>query len=186
MHAVSGSNEAAVHRLFAPVDIASIVTFRIAFGAIMLIETFGYLNSDLIATDFIGPAVHFPFVGFEWVRSSPGEGMWLAEEQDFPLIGQWFDREWMVYLFSYGGLIVDLLGVPLLLWRPTRLAAFIVVISFHLINATLFQIGIFPWFMIAATVLFFPPDLPRTLVPARRMRNQPVLSPGRASSCSSR
>ncbi len=275
--------ESAVLRLFVPVDIASIVTFRIAFGAIMLVEMFGYLNSYLIATDFIEPTVHFPFVGFEWIRPWPGIGMyvhfwvlaaaalgillgcfyrlsaavfclgftyvflmektyylnhfylicllsfllifipagnacsvdasrrpsiraesapawaiwllrgqlaivyvfggiaklngdwlrgepmrmWLAAEQDFPLIGRWFDTEWMVNLFTYGGLLLDLFVVPLLLWRPTRLAAVVLLVTFHLINAGLFQIGIFPWFMIAATVLFFPPDLPRSLLPSR-------------------
>src|SRR5687767_8299628 len=75
--AVLRAVESAGLRFFAPVDSASLVTFRIAFGAIMLVETFGYLNSDLIATDFTEPAVHFPFVGFEWARPWPGIGMYL-------------------------------------------------------------------------------------------------------------
>jgi vitamin K-dependent gamma-carboxylase len=39
----------------------------------------------------------------------------------------------------------------------------VLAVGFHLANAYLFNIGIFPWFMIAATLLFFPPDWPRTL-----------------------
>jgi vitamin K-dependent gamma-carboxylase len=57
--------------------------------------------------------------------------------------------------------LLDLLAVPLLLWRRTRLAAFCVTLAFHLINARLFQIGIFPWLAIAATSLFLSPDWPR-------------------------
>lgn len=96
----------------------------------------------------------------DWLRGEPMRG-WLAERQGFPLIGRWFDREWMVQLFSYGGLLLDLSIVPLLLWRRTRLAAFLAAVTFHLVNSRLFDIGIFPWFMILATTLFFSPEWPR-------------------------
>jgi vitamin K-dependent gamma-carboxylase len=61
-------------------------------------------------------------------------------------------------------LLFDLLVVPFLLWRKTRLAAFLVAVGFHVINMQLFDIGVFPWFSIATTALFFPPDWPRRLV----------------------
>ena len=32
--------------------------------------------------------------------------------------GRFFTEEWMVYVFAYGGLLLDLLIVPLLLWKP--------------------------------------------------------------------
>ena len=70
----------------------------------------------------------------------------------------------MVYLVSYGGLLFDLLVVPFLFWRRTRVPAYLAALAFHLTNWYLFNIGIFPWFMIAATLLYFPPDWPRTLV----------------------
>ena len=35
---------------------------------------------------------------------------------------------------------------------------------FHLATAALFQIGLFPWVMIALTPIFFAPDWPRTLL----------------------
>jgi hypothetical protein len=60
--------------------------------------------------------------------------------------------------------LLDLLVVPLLLWRRTRVFAFLMALAFHLMNARLFSIGIFPWFMIAGTLLFFPPDWPRRLL----------------------
>ena len=71
----------------------------------------------------------------------------------------------MVYLFSYGGLLLDLFAVPLLLWPRTRNLTYAVTLGFHLMNAQLFNIGMFPWFMICATLLFFPPDWPRRVRP---------------------
>ena len=265
------------NRLFAPVDIASIVYFRIAFGAIMLWEVWRYYRYGWIKSYYIDPILHFTYYGFDWVRPWPGQGMylhflvlgalaicimlglwyrisaalfflgftyvflldqanylnhfyliclisllmvfvpahrafsldalrrpeihsdtapawtlwllrfqigvpyfygglaklnedwlrgeplssWLAAKTDFPIIGPLFTEQWMVYLFGYGGLLLDLLVVPLLLWRRTRPFAFAAAVLFHLLNAALFQIGVFPWFMIAATALFFSPDWPR-------------------------
>lgn len=96
----------------------------------------------------------------DWLHGEPMR-MWLAERLDFPVIGPYFRDEWMVYLFAIGGLLLDLMIVPLLLWRRTRVIAFAAGLAFHLLNAQLFNIGIFPWFMLCATVVFFPPDLPR-------------------------
>lgn len=96
----------------------------------------------------------------DWLRGEPLR-MWLEKRSGFPIIGRWFGEEWMVYFFSYSGLLLDLLFVPFLLWKPTRLWAYLVVIAFNLMNAALFHIGVFPWMMIAASLLFFPPDWPR-------------------------
>ncbi len=267
-------------RLFEPVDIASLVFFRIAFGAIMAFEVWSYFNYDLIRLNYIGPMYHFSYYGFDWVQPWPGYGMylhflalgvlainialglwyrvstvlfflgftyvflldqayylnhfylitlisllmifipahrsfsidalwspqirsetapawalwllmaqmgivyfygglaklngdwlrgepmrgWLASSTDFPIIGPLFTEEWMVYLFSYGGLLFDLFIVPFLLWRRTRLVAFGFALAFHLMNSQLFQIDIFPWFALAATTLFFSPSWPRRFV----------------------
>ncbi len=98
----------------------------------------------------------------DWLHGDPMR-MWLAARTDFPFIGQFFTEEWLVYLFSYGGLLLDLFAVPLLLWKRTRYATFAVVVLFHLTNNRLFTIGIFPFFMIAATTVFFDPDWPKRL-----------------------
>ncbi len=61
----------------------------------------------------------------DWLRCEPmRQGMAEPHRTGIPLIGQWFTQEWMVVLFSYGGLLLDLCIVPLLLWRRTRLIAF--------------------------------------------------------------
>ena len=59
--------------------------------------------------------------------------------------------------------------VPLLLWRRTRLAAWLVLVAFHVCTWALFPIGVFPWLMIGVSTVFFEPDWPRRLrSPARR------------------
>lgn len=93
----------------------------------------------------------------DWLQGVP-MNYWLAARTDFPLIGPLFTEYWMALLFSYGGLLFDLLVVPCLLWRRTRTPALLVALLFHLTNARLFSIGIFPWFMIAATFILFAPD----------------------------
>jgi vitamin K-dependent gamma-carboxylase len=96
----------------------------------------------------------------DWLRGEPLR-QWLAERDDFFLLGRFFNYDWFVYLFSYGGLLLDLLIVPFLLWRRTRLFAFAAVVFFHVMNSQLFNIGIFPWLALGATTIFFAPDWPR-------------------------
>lgn len=98
----------------------------------------------------------------DWLRGEPMRS-WLAKDTDFPLIGQLFTEEWMIYFISYAGLLLDLLVIPLLLFRRTRIWAFAAAVIFHLMNDQLFQIGIFPWFMLFATSIFFHPSWPRKL-----------------------
>lgn len=270
--------------LCAPVDIASLVYFRIAFGLIMLWEVWRYFDHGWIGRYWIDPVMNFTYYGFDWVRPWPGIGMylhfvglgalaigiilgcgyrfcttlfflgftyifllekarylnhfylicllsfllifipahrafsidagwrpklrsqtaptwalrmlqlqlaipyfyggvaklngdwlqgepmrmWMGDRADFPLMGQFFTQEWMIYGLSYGGLLLDLLVVPLLIWRRTRVFAFGAALIFHLMNAQLFKIGIFPWFMIAATMMFFRPDWPRLVMGWKR------------------
>ncbi|MCB0792224.1 MAG: HTTM domain-containing protein [Flavobacteriales bacterium] len=65
----------------------------------------------------------------------------------------------VVAFFTYGGVLFDLLIGPLLWWKRTRKYALPFVLLFNLTNHNLFDdIGVFPFFMIAATVLFFDPE----------------------------
>ncbi|HUS10814.1 MAG TPA: HTTM domain-containing protein [Pyrinomonadaceae bacterium] len=99
----------------------------------------------------------------DWFHGEPMR-TWLRPLTKLPLFGPLFAKEWVVYHFVIGGLLLDLLVVPLMLWRRTRPYAFIAAIIFNLLNALLFQIGIFPWFMLGATLIFFPPDSMRRVV----------------------
>jgi hypothetical protein len=75
--------------------------------------------------------------------------------------GHIFATDWVVYSFVIGGVMLDLLVVPLLLWRRTRIFAFAGAVVFNLINAVIFDIGIFPWLMLGALLIYFPPELAR-------------------------
>lgn len=99
----------------------------------------------------------------DWFAGEPLR-QWMAERTDFPFIGHLFREEWMVALFSAGGLLIDLFIVPLLLWKPTRIPALLLATTFHLMNSQLFNIGIFPWFAIGATLMFMPPAWFRRLL----------------------
>jgi vitamin K-dependent gamma-carboxylase len=99
----------------------------------------------------------------DWLRGEPMR-TWLRPLTKLPSFGPLFQKEWVVYNFVIGGLLLDLLVVPLLLWRRSRPYAFLAAILFNLLNALIFQIGIFPWFMLGATLIFFPPDLMRRIV----------------------
>jgi vitamin K-dependent gamma-carboxylase len=266
-------------RAFAPVDIASLVFFRIAFGLLMVGEVWRYYSSNWIATHWLEPRFLFKFYGFSWVHPWPGHllyihwgvlgvlgllmaagffyrasvalfflshtyfflldeawyvnhtylislfsflllfmpahgalsidawlrprlrssatpawTLWLLRLQigvvyfyggvakispdwlhgvqirhlgrwtDSPLTRRFLQADWMVYTVSYGGLLLDLSLVPLLLWRRTRVPAFCLALVFHLLNAYWFHIGIFPWLAIAATTLFFSPSWPRRII----------------------
>lgn len=96
----------------------------------------------------------------DWIGGEPPRH-WLAVRMDFPLIGHFFDQEWAVYTFCFGGLLLDLLAPFLLLERRARPFMMTAVVIFHFMNVRLFSIGIFPWLMIPASLLFFPPDWPR-------------------------
>jgi len=267
--------------LFSQVDIASLVYFRILFGAIMMWEVWRYFSNGWIHRYYIDPTFFFTYWGFGWITPWPGDGMfihfivlgalaffimlglfyrastilfflgftyvflldqanylnhfylislvsflmifvpahrafsldalrkpsirsntapawtlwllmfqigisyfyagfaklnwdwlhgepmhtWLTNRAHYPVLGQWFTEKWMAYLFSYGGLFFNLLIVPALLWKRTRIFALVGAVLFHLTNAWLFQIGIFPWFMIGATMMFLPPSWPRRWIP---------------------
>jgi len=92
----------------------------------------------------------------DWLNGEPMRD-WLLDVKTNPIIQQFFAHSCVAYFFSYGGLLLDLFIVPFLLWKKTRIPAFIAICIFHLMNANLFSIGIFPWFMIAATTIYFNP-----------------------------
>ena len=93
----------------------------------------------------------------DWLQGQPG-GIMLQDRTHVPLVETFLQVPHAGLLFSYGGLFYDLLVVPMLLYRRTRMLAVLGSIGFHLSNSQLFHIGVFPWFMLAALLIFFPWD----------------------------
>lgn len=109
-------------------------------------------------------------INADWLLRGEPMTMWLREGTEGPLRLAIFRQPLTGLVMAWSGFFLDLLAVPLLLWRRTRVAALLALLAFHLLNAQLFVIGVFPWLMIWAALLFFRPDWPRRLrmVPPRR------------------
>ena len=104
-------------------------------------------------------------ISADWLHGFPMQQV-LASKQDHLIIGPFCQELWFVYAFVWTGMLFDLLIVPLLIHSRTRPYAFLSALAFHLINATLFRIGVFPWVMILLTTIFFAPDWPRRMLPS--------------------
>ena len=74
--------------------------------------------------------------------------------------GQFLEQRWTAYALSWAGAAFDCSVVALLLWRRTRVWAWVAVVAFHVATWVLFPIGVFPWLMIGVTTIFFAPDWP--------------------------
>lgn len=93
----------------------------------------------------------------DWMRGQPAEAI-LRKRTNLPGIGPLSEVPGAVDVMTYGGFLFDLLVVPLLLYRRTRWLAVAMALVFHLSNALILDIGVFPWFMLATLVVFFPPE----------------------------
>ena len=100
----------------------------------------------------------------DWLIEALPLKIWLPSKMHIPLLGEWLNQSWVHYLFSWGGAAYDLGIVFLLLFKPTRTFAFIIVIIFHLMTRILFQIGMFPYIMIVSTLIFFDAGFHRKLL----------------------
>ncbi|MEM8953054.1 MAG: HTTM domain-containing protein [Verrucomicrobiota bacterium] len=100
----------------------------------------------------------------DWLGGEPMR-RWLWERAEMLGAGSWVGRflgsEAAPYLFSWGGVLMDLLALPALLWRRTRWCAIAALTVFHLLNSWMFSIGVFPWLSIGLLFLFCDPGWPR-------------------------
>ena len=58
-------------------NIAPLVVFRIAFGAVLFISTLRFILHGWVRDFYISPKFHFPFFGFEWLRPASPAVMYL-------------------------------------------------------------------------------------------------------------
>ncbi len=80
----------------------------------------------------------------------------FAAKTDWPLVGTLLQQEWVHRTVVIGGIFFDLSIVPLLLFAPTRILGVVLSFIFHLFNAIIFGIGIFPFLMLACLFFFYP------------------------------
>ena len=100
----------------------------------------------------------------DWLLHAQPLRIWLYNSGGLPLIGPLLEETWMAYAMSYGGMLFDLTIVGWLLWGRSRLLAYFVLCVFHMATWLLFPIGMFPWIMICASLVFFSPGWARPLI----------------------
>ncbi len=103
-------------------------------------------------------------VNSDWLIHALPLKIWLPARNDMPLIGSLFNHEFTAYAFSIIGCIYDLSIPFLLLYRKTRVYAYLAVIIFHVLTAILFPIGMFPHIMMVAALIFFPPEFHQRII----------------------
>jgi vitamin K-dependent gamma-carboxylase len=136
------------------VPVAVVWMLRAQLAVVYLMAGLGKLNHD-------------------WLGRGEPMGTWLAARTELPVVGPWLDEPWVGHVTSWAGAVFDLTIVGWLLWRRSRPLAYAALVVFHVVTWRLFAIGVFPWVMIAGTLVFFPPDWPIRL--GRRLRGAPVV-----------
>lgn len=94
-------------------------------------------------------------INADWLLEAMPLALWLPAQDHLPIIGPLFGFKATAYAFSWAGMLYDLSVPFLLLWSRTRVLAYGAVIVFHMLTWSLFQIGMFPFIMIGATLIFF-------------------------------
>lgn len=118
-------------------------------------------------------------LNYDWLIAAMPLKIWLPANSGIPLIGGMLGKFWVASIFSWFGALFDLCIPFLLLRKDTRTPAYIIVIIFHLATGLLFNIGMFPYIMIAATTVFFPANTHLRIISfLRRKRQRAVRNTG--------
>ena len=105
----------------------------------------------------------------DWLNASMAK-LLMTGKSDYWLIGGLLQKDWVHWTIAYTGILFDLLIVPLMLWKRTRMLGFVVSVFFHLFNSIIFQIGIFPYMSIAFALFFFTPEtLQKRFLPKKEL-----------------
>ncbi len=94
----------------------------------------------------------------DWLFRASPLNIWLPVRNHYFLVGDFMTQTWFHYAMSWGGALYDLFIPFLLLNKKTRKLAFATVVFFHVFTRILFPIGMFPYIMIVATIIFFDKD----------------------------
>ncbi len=153
-HTASLDARRSPHPLNGTVPVWVVWTLRAQLGAVYLFSGIAKLNPD-------------------WLFHAQPLRIWLYNSSDVLLIGALLREPWTAWAMSWMGAAFDLTIVGWLLWRRSRPWAYAVVVVFHVLTWLLFPIGMFPWIMMTAALIFFPPDWPQRLRAALRRRAAP-------------
>ena len=118
-------------------------------------------------------------INSDWLIDAQPLTIWLTSKYDIPIIGNTlFQMTWVHMIFSWAGMLYDLLIAFILLNRRTRPFGFFLVLIFHIMTAILFPaIGMFPYLMITCSIIFFDQEthkliLNKILSPFKKILNK--------------
>ena len=63
--------------LFTKVDNSQLLIFRVFFGILIALESYGAIATGWVKETLINPKFTFSFIGFEWLQPLPGNGMYF-------------------------------------------------------------------------------------------------------------
>ena len=97
----------------------------------------------------------------DWLLHAQPLNIWLPPHTGLPLIGPFLDEVWVHYTFAWFAFVFDVTIIGFMLWRRARPFAFAVIVLFHVLTHVFFNIGLFPFIMVLAVLIFFEPSWPR-------------------------
>lgn len=122
-------------------------------------------------------------INYDWLIEALPLKIWLPANDKLPIIGSIFTWDITPYLFSWIGMLFDTFIIFFLIYKPTRLLAYLAVIIFHSLTGILFQIGVFPLVMIGIVTIFFSVEwhkkFIRLFIPERKINTTPTPIPQR-------
>jgi len=103
-------------------------------------------------------------INYDWLIEAMPLRIWLPGKSDLPIIGAFLDELWLAYFFSWAGMLYDVLIPFLLFWRRTTYIGIVFVVIFHILTSILFpMIGMFPFIMLMAALIFLPETFHQSL-----------------------
>ena len=103
-------------------------------------------------------------LNYDWLFDAMPMSIWLQAKTHWPILGSLFTEKWVAYSCSWAACIFDLTVAFFLLSKRYRTIAYFVLVIFHVITGLMFPIGMFPWIMILATLIFFSTDFHEKII----------------------
>ena len=103
-------------------------------------------------------------LNYHWLLEAQPLINWLKHQSDFPVIGKLFLYDFTAYLFSWVSAIFDIFIFFLLIDKRSKWISYFVAFVFHIMTAIMFPIGVFPYVMIASTLIFFNDNFHKKII----------------------
>ncbi len=87
----------------------------------------------------------------------------LVSSTEIIALKKLFLQKWFYLFIAYMGILFDLLIVPMLLFKKTRIVALLASLTFHIFNAVFLEIGVFPFFALTFALFFYEPETIRRI-----------------------